>query len=123
MTSSLTTSTRPHLENFFSRVDPARGRLIFALDATASRQLTWDAAAQLQSQMFAAAAAIGGLDVQLVYFRGDHECVASRWLSDPKALASIMSRVMCAAGLTMNPRSFQWRQHEREGRSTTGTRM
>jgi hypothetical protein len=97
---SLTISNRPHLEKFFSRVDPVRGRLIFALDATASRQPTWDTAAQLQTQMFGAVAAIGGLDVQLVYYRGDVECVASRWQSDAKALASIMARVTCAAGHT-----------------------
>ena len=92
--------TRPHLETFFSRVDPARSRLIFAIDATASRQTTWDTAAQLTTQMFAAAAAIGGLDVQLVYYRGDDECVASRWLSDAKSLTAIMSGVMCRAGTT-----------------------
>ena len=55
-----------------------RGRLIFALDATMSRQPTWDTACQLQAEMFQEAAAIGGLDVQLVYFRGLAECRASR---------------------------------------------
>ncbi len=47
-----------------------RGNLIFALDATASRERTWDTAARLQVQMFREAAVIGSLDVQLVYFRG-----------------------------------------------------
>ena len=70
------------------------------MDATASRQPTWDQAAKWQSEMFRSVAAIGGLDVQLVYYRGDSECVASRWLSDPRALADIMSRVMCMAGMT-----------------------
>ena len=91
---------RPRLEAFFARVDPARSRLIFALDATASRQPTWDTAAKLQAEMFNAVAAIGGLDVQLVYFRGCGECVASRWFSDGKSLAATMSRIMCAAGHT-----------------------
>ena len=59
-----------------------RGRLIFALDATMSRQPTWDTACTLQGEMFREAAAIGGLDVQLVYFRGLAECRASRWVSD-----------------------------------------
>jgi hypothetical protein len=95
-----TIPTRAHLEAFFERVTPVRGRLIFALDATASRQPTWDKAAQLQAQMFEAVAAIGGLDIQLLYYRGYGECVASRWLSDPKALAAIMARVTCAAGHT-----------------------
>ncbi|MGO9049401.1 MAG: vWA domain-containing protein [Xanthobacteraceae bacterium] len=93
-------SSRAHLEAFLARVDPVHGRLIFALDATASRQPTWDTAAHLQAQMFEAVAAIGGLDVQLVYFRGEGQCVASRWLSDAKALAAIMSTVTCAAGHT-----------------------
>jgi hypothetical protein len=70
--------TPAHLEKFFSRIDPVRGRLIFAVDATASRQPTWDLAAQLQAQMFATIDALGGLDVQLVYYRDLGECVASR---------------------------------------------
>jgi hypothetical protein len=58
------------------------GRLIFALDATASRQPTWDTACQLQAEMFREAATVGSLDLQLVYYRGLSECRASRWLSD-----------------------------------------
>jgi hypothetical protein len=92
--------TRPHLETFFARVDPVRGRLIFAIDATASRQPTWDMAAQMQAEMFNAVAAIGSLDVQLVYFRGWNECVAARWLSDARALRSVMSGIACKAGHT-----------------------
>src|SRR3982074_3149100 len=53
-----------------------RGRLIFALDATMSRQPMWDTACRLQADMFREAAAIGGLDVQLVYYRGLSECGA-----------------------------------------------
>jgi hypothetical protein len=100
MTAVPTIPTRAHLDRFFERVNPTRGRLIFALDATASRQPTWDTAAQLTSQMFGTVAAIGSLDVQLVYYRGEGECIASRWQSDAKALAAIMSRVMCMAGHT-----------------------
>jgi hypothetical protein len=92
--------TRRHLDKLFDRIDPVRGRLIFALDATASRRPTWDAAAQLTTQMFGTVAAIGGLDVQLVYYRGSTECIASRWLSDAKALSAAMQRVMCMAGYT-----------------------
>lgn len=77
-----------------------RGRLVFAMDATMSRQPTWDAACNLQGQMFAETAAIGGLDVQLVFFRGFGECKASRWASDPRTLSSIMSRVDCRGGHT-----------------------
>ena len=65
-------------------VGGTRGRLVFALDATMSRQPTWDLACGLQAQMFGTAAAIGGLDVQLVYFRGFSECRASRWVADAR---------------------------------------
>ncbi len=78
----------------------ARGRLIFALDATMSRQPTWDTACKLQADMFNETAQIGGLDVQLMYFRGFDECRASRWVSDPKALANLMTRIDCRGGHT-----------------------
>ncbi len=75
-------------------------RLVFALDATMSRQPTWDLACALQSEMFAAAAEIGGLAVQLVYFRGFSECKASRWVVDPAALTALMTRISCRSGHT-----------------------
>jgi hypothetical protein len=77
-----------------------RGRLLFAMDATMSRQPTWDMALDLQGNMFAAVKAVGGLDVQLIYFRGAGECRASKWVSDADALASLMRRVACAGGYT-----------------------
>jgi hypothetical protein len=77
-----------------------RGRLIFALDATASRQPTWDTACKLQAEMFREAASAGGLDLQLVYYRGLNECRASRWISDSAQLANTMSKIMCRSGET-----------------------
>ncbi len=77
-----------------------RGRLIFALDATMSRQPTWDLAQGLQAQMFATAAAHGGLEVQLVYYRGFRECKASRFLSGGKELGALMMKISVAAGHT-----------------------
>src|SRR4029450_3766751 len=77
-----------------------RGRLIFALDATASREQTWDTACKLQADMFREAASAGGLDLQLVYYRGLDECRASRWVSDPARLGKIMSTIMCRSGET-----------------------
>ncbi|HKD57903.1 MAG TPA: VWA domain-containing protein [Hyphomicrobiaceae bacterium] len=77
-----------------------RGRLIFAMDATMSRQPTWDMALALQSDMFGAVKVVGGLDVQLVYFRGTAECRASKWVTDPDALAALMTGVSCAGGYT-----------------------
>ena len=80
--------------------EPNRGRLIFGLDATASRQPTWDMACHLQAQMFDAVSAIGGLDVQLVYFRGSKPPKASPWVSDAKQLKTAMTGIHCMGGVT-----------------------
>lgn len=77
-----------------------QGRLIFALDATMSRQPTWDVACDIQAQMFAAAGKTGGLAVQLVYFRGFGECRASKWVVRSAALYELMSGIMCKGGRT-----------------------
>jgi hypothetical protein len=81
-----------------------RGNLIFALDATASREKTWDSAVQLQAGMFREAATIGGLNVQLVYYRGmdgfNGACKTSQWVSDPLMLAKFMAPIRCEAGET-----------------------
>jgi hypothetical protein len=77
-----------------------RGRLIFALDATMSRQPTWDLAQSLQAKMFEAAGSLGGLDVQLVYFRGLSECRASNFVSGGQGLAQLMSHIDVRGGST-----------------------
>src|ERR1700745_1677447 len=75
-----------------------RGRLIFALDATMSRQPTWDAACQLQGELFREAGAGGVVEVQLVYYRGFNECRASGWIADGTRLASLMSGIAAHQG-------------------------
>lgn len=77
-----------------------RGRLVFAMDATMSRQPTWDMALALQAEMFDVVREIGGLDVQLVFFRGAGECRSSGWVADPTALARLMTSVQCRGGFT-----------------------
>jgi hypothetical protein len=77
-----------------------RGRLIFALDATASRQPTWDRACRLQGDMFAAAAELGGLALQLVWYRGYGEFQIEPWLTDSAELQRRMTSVQCRGGLT-----------------------
>jgi hypothetical protein len=77
-----------------------RGRLVFALDATMSRQPTWDQACVLQADMFEEAAGAGGLDIQLVYYRGLAECRASPWAADAQRLRQLMSRIDCRGGQT-----------------------
>lgn len=78
----------------------AKGRLIFALDATMSRQPTWDMACTLQGDMFREAAALGSLDIRLVYYRGFNECRATGWISDSTKLATLMSKIDCRGGDT-----------------------
>jgi hypothetical protein len=100
-------SARPDIAAFVeaARNAPApapadRGRLIFALDATMSRQATWDLAQDLQARMFEVAAGFGGLDVQLVYFRGFRECRASNFVSGGKGLADLMAKIDVRGGTT-----------------------
>ncbi len=77
-----------------------KGRLILALDATMSRQPTWDLACTLQAQMFDAVGKTGKLNVQLVYFRGFGECRASRFVADTDELKKLMVRIQCQGGRT-----------------------
>jgi hypothetical protein len=94
-----------------------RGRLIFALDATMSRQPTWDSACHLQAEMFREAASIGGLDVQLVYYRGLAECRASQWVSQPERLAALMEKIDCRGGHTQIGRILKHARKEADGRT------
>src|SRR6185312_2449964 len=83
-----------------ARPASGRGRLVFAMDATASREPTWDRACRLQGEMFEATSALGGLEVQLVFYRGFSECKASRWLASAPALHRAMRSVYCIGGET-----------------------
>ncbi len=84
-----------------------RGRLVFAMDATASREPTWDRACHIQSEMFLATDTLGGLDVQLCYYRGFREFDATRWLSTSADLLAHMSEVRCAGGMTQIERVLE----------------
>ncbi|MFI0845470.1 VWA domain-containing protein [Mesorhizobium sp. IMUNJ 23232] len=79
---------------------PASGRLILALDATMSRQPTWDLACHLQGEMFDAVGKAGSLAVQLAYFRGFAECRSSAFVRDTATLKDLMTRIDCRAGNT-----------------------
>ena len=101
-------SSKTAIDAFVQRVRSApvikpareRGRLIFALDATASREPSWDRACQIQGEMFSQTAALGGLDIQLCYYRGYGEFEASQWLSSADALLQRMTSVSCRGGFT-----------------------
>jgi len=84
-----------------------RGRLIFAMDATASREPTWDRACHIQSEMFLETDALGGLDVQLCYYRGFREFDASAWLATSADLLARMQQVRCVGGMTQIERVLE----------------
>ena len=116
------TAASPEVAAFLKRVQalgPAatagkRGRLIFALDATMSRQPTWDSACALQADMFREAAAVGGLDIQLMYFRGLGESRASGWVSQSERLAELMIRIDCRGGQTQIGKVLSHAREENE---------
>ena len=127
-------SPRAELDAFLNQVkalSPAvsasgRGRLIFALDATMSRQPTWDQACVLQADMFHEASAAGGLDVQLVYYRGLAECRASSWVAEPQRLGELMSHIDCRGGQTQIAKVLAHARRESDKGKTganTGTRI
>ncbi len=91
-------------------------RLIFALDATASREHTWNIASRQQSEMFRATRDLGGLNVQLCYFRGFGEFHASRWHHDSGPLLDLMTGIRCRAGATQIGRLFKHVQKENRRR-------
>lgn len=103
-----TKSSRGDIDAFLAKVavTPRRatsssgGRLIFAMDATASRDHSWDQACQLQGAMFQETAALGGLELQLAYYRGFNEFKATNWMSDSASLLRHMTGVFCLAGET-----------------------
>ncbi len=105
---NLPTQSSTEIDAFLKKVASApamtapgkRGRLIFAMDATASREPTWDRASHIQAEMFKETAVLGGLDIQLAYYRGFGEFVASPWISESKALLRRMTGVFCLAGHT-----------------------
>ena len=76
------------------------GRLLFAMDATASRQPAWDTASRIQGEMFRETAALGGLDIQLAFYRGFGEFKVSQWTDSESELLGLMTSVTCRAGET-----------------------
>ncbi len=116
-------SSRDEIDAFLGRVNAlgpvaeasGRGRLVFALDATMSRQPTWDRACLLQADMFREAASVGGLAIQLVYYRGLSECRASPWVGEAQRLGELMSRIECRGGHTQIAKilAHARREHDR----------
>ena len=97
----------------------AGGRLIFALDATASRKPTWDTACRIQGEMFETTASLGGLACQVAYYRGYDECRASKWLRTASDLHRVMRSVSCVGGETQIERVLEHTLKE-AGRARVG---
>lgn len=114
-------SSNNDVQQFLSKVaalpkSSGDARLIFSMDATASRQGTWDVASKLQNEMFLSAQSLGGLNVQLCYFRGFGEFFSSDWQGNPDELLRIMSSIQCQAGATQLHRLLQHACDENQAR-------
>jgi len=83
------------------------GRLLFAMDATASREGTWDMACQIQADMFMSTQDIGNLEISLCYFRGYHEFQVLDWSRNAAKLRDQMLQVRCLAGHTQIKRTLE----------------
>lgn len=101
-------ATNTQVDAFLRKVDDAplpvaagkQSRLIFAMDATASREPTWDRACKIQGQLFKTTDALGGIEIQLVYYGGFGDLYASPWFRTSKQLLESMSKVRCLGGAT-----------------------
>jgi hypothetical protein len=83
-----------------------RGRLLFVLDATASREDSWRQAQAIHAAMFQETHRLGGLEVQLAWYRGMGEFSAGPWSADADALLGQLGRVACVAGQTQIGRAL-----------------
>jgi hypothetical protein len=100
------------LAEFMVRVKerPPSRRIAFIVDATASRESTWDLASKLQVEMFETTAALGSIQLQLTFFRGADsaaECKHSPWVSDGHTMAKLMRKVSCVGGYTQIERALR----------------
>jgi hypothetical protein len=95
-----TTQISPRVAALLERTRTTRGRLVFAIDATASREPMWDLASNLQAAMFEEATRVGGLEMKLVWYRGNNECSSIPWTADTNELAKQMRSIRCESGAT-----------------------
>jgi hypothetical protein len=86
--------TRPQVET----TTPARPRLIFAVDATASREPAWAAARQVTDALVKALP--GELDVALAVHGGSRVHTFTEFTSQPATLRDRAAGVACQAGVT-----------------------
>ena len=82
------------------------GRLLFAMDATASRENSWDMACQIQADMFMSTQMMGSLEISLCYFHGYNEFKHFPWTQNAKNLRDQMLQVRCLGGQTQIKRTL-----------------
>ena len=90
-----------------SNKNETSGRLLFAMDATASREHAWDMACQIQAEMFMSTQEIGSLEISLCYYRGYNEFNSFDWTSNATHLRDQMLQVRCLAGHTQIKRTLE----------------
>ncbi len=83
------------------------GRLLFAMDATASREHAWDMACQIQADMFMSTQEMGALEISLCYYRGYNEFHFMDWTNNAARLRDQMLQVRCLAGHTQIKRTLE----------------
>lgn len=110
----LTPSNSLSVQEFLKKSDQivpsanTSGRLLFAMDATASREHSWDMACQIQSDMFLSTQEIGALEISLSYYRGYHEFHAFNWTKNASQLRDQMLQVRCIPGHTQIERTLKY---------------
>jgi hypothetical protein len=75
-----------------------RARLVFAVDATASRSAAWDTARRVTDTLFQALP--GQLDVALAVHGGDRVHTFTEFVSDPNVLRDTAAGISCVGGHT-----------------------
>ncbi len=113
-------SNRKDIADFLNKVssmpsirpDTNRGRLIFAMDATASREPSWRQACHIQGQMFDVTQTLGVLDIQLCYYQGFNVFEVCHWCGDSDSLRQQMTAVRCLSGHTQIRKILQHTLHE-----------
>jgi hypothetical protein len=107
------TSSAQDIQAFIGKVKNAplvsgagKGRLIFAMDATASREHCWDMASQQHAAMFAEADKVSAISVQLCYYRGFGEFKALPWTRGADEIKQALISVRCLAGQTQIAKVF-----------------
>ena len=96
-------------------VQSRQTKLIFALDATASREPTWATAKKLHRDLFTASIENTNLAIQLCYYRGLSDFHYSPWLTNAAELLAHMDDVVCLGGPTQLERVLRHYLAQRSG--------